>query len=236
MNYIKNHILEKLDSSTVFKNPWCHCIIDDFLTEEILSPLIHFIKSKMMYEFYHSESDEKDKKSGDILYLTHYKNNKASVFKRTSEGSVPYHSDNDCFEKIHLLNSVWSESDIFKKLCEMFGDAFEEGLSNKIRVTIRAVAPSDSFAPHTDGDNRFVSVIYLNPEKSTGTDLYRMNEHSKKEYYSSVDWKVNRALLFRNRREYENKTPTYHGWKVPSSQSEPRVVMSTFMGIIYDKD
>ncbi len=76
--------------------------------------------------------------------------------------------------------------------------------------SIIVTSKNSKFPIHDDIPNKLLSgVIYLSPQKNSGTTFYNDKKGSNK---TNIDWKTNRAVFF-SRKERET-WPSYEGNKV----------------------
>ena len=108
--------------------------------------------------------------------------------------------DNDLLRKIH--DNYFSKAmDILKEICPE-----KMSLYDYSDFTIIITKKDSKFPIHDDTPNKLLSgVIYLYPEKNSGTIFYNDKKGSDK---TTIEWKPNRAVFF-SRKEKE----TWHSYE-----------------------
>ena len=162
------------------------------------------MNSKLTYKLkvidnFLSQSDFEDLCNLDIdtnvnegIKVYHNEINNNGVIKSTINKNL--------LERIHK-NYHKKTMDILKDINQAKSELYEYS-----DFTIIVTSKNKKFPIHDDTPNKLLSgVIYLQPEKNTGTIFYDNKEGSNK---TSVEWKPNRAVFF-SRKEKE----TWHSYE-----------------------
>lgn len=181
-------------NSKLFDEPWKHQIIEDFLPE------FQIIKK--------SSRILQDKYSSKII------------------------SSKECLSLFQVYNDIGKEAfDIIcnantlllknlKEIVKPFPNArkFDEYISIPSFHILPAYTPWQKI--HDEAEDKTVSiVVYLYPEKSTGTTLYEKNDRNS--FQKEIEWKENTAMLFCG-----EKNVTWHDFR---SVEFPRVTLNFFL-------
>lgn len=169
---------------------WKHLIIDNFLKPE------HFEYINNTFDTQIPEH-RKNKPSAHSYLVNEKKLKQLNRFL----GNIKTDKFSDSF--IRELYNTYNP-----KLLDILREVAPEKVKlYKQSVMIFTVTPKNSSYPkHTDTNEKLLSVvIYLKPEKNTGTILYENREDKKP--HSIVEWKPNRALIF------SRSENTWHAYK-----------------------
>ena len=117
--------------------------------------------------------------------------NKIKVY----HNSISKNSDTlcECFTKDLIIRL---QKNYHHKALEILRELYpeKEKLYNYSEFQIILTGKNYSFPIHDDTPNKLLSgVIYINPQKSSGTNFY---ENKKKKNKTTIEWKQNRAVFF----------------------------------------
>lgn len=164
-------------------HPWKHIEIDKFLNKNHLSIL----------EDYALKHKNKNLKDQSIYYQIDI----------SSDGKII----NSNFIDQDLGKEIYKEyvPKLLTILDKLSPKKFK--LFNFCTIQFTVVGPNHEYYRHVDDPSKILStVVYLHPENSTGTDLFKNgNDNSVKK---SIEWKKNRAFIFSR-----ESRKTWHSYK-----------------------
>lgn len=157
---------------------WKHVIIDDFLNKEHFD---HIVKT----------FDTKPIKDGKPKVVAHSYSIYENTIAKTSNFRGNIESEKFTDEFVMEMHNTYTPR-LMKLLEELAPEKVK--LYKRADLIFTVTPKNKSYPMHTDIDEKLLSVvIYLHPEKNTGTILYEKKDGKNPR---TVEWKKNRALIF----------------------------------------
>lgn len=228
-------MIQTIDSIEIFKEPYTFGVVDNFLPNDIIKGLLELMPGGR-------------KKERNFAFKMGRPGREIPTDRTTTEGQDYYNFKNvigdfcdlcneDSF-KIPILEKIGFDQDNYvlrspKRLLNSLSDAYTS-------IEYRGYYCGHEHKPHIDIPVKLLSiVVYIYPENQgkyltnhLGTTIYKPNQEididseynlewessEKYSYHGSVDWKVNRALIFS-----PSKT-TWHSYHCPPYLKQTRRV------------
>lgn len=182
-----------ISKSEILTDPWPHKIVDNVLDEHSFKNLLRVAERIKQIEEFHTK---------EILWMD-------DILKLTDAEVV----DDIVYNANKILDVM---PDISKGFTEKITSNL--GYFNNPRIGISMANSVGEI--HDEGTNKVMAfIIYISPENSTGTLLYK--ENNRKTFSKEIEWKPNRGFLM-----YSVPGKTWHSFS--SKDDEIRITLNFY--------